>query len=259
MSRIFITGSTDGLGLLAARRLVSQGHQVVLHARTTQRATDVTASFPQARDVVVGDLSTFAATTDVAAQVNELGRFDAVIHNAGIAYNDPRRTETDDGITTMFAVNVVAPYLLTALITPPARLIYLSSGMHRGADASLDDPQWTTRRWSATQAYADSKAHLTSLTLAVARQWPDVLVNAVDPGWVPTKMGGPSASDDLDLGARTQAWLAVSDDPAAAVTGGYFHHQRRQQPDPATTVPQTQDALLAYCRELTGAGLPSTS
>ena len=257
MSRIFITGSTDGLGLLAARRLVGHGHQVVLHARTPQRAVDVNAGFSQAQDVVVGDLSTFASTTDVAAQVNELGRFDAVIHNAGIAYNDPRRTETDDGITTMFAVNVMAPYLLTALVTRPARLVYLSSGMHRGADASLDDPQWRSRRWSATRAYSDSKAHLTSLALAMARLWPDVLANAVDPGWVPTKMGGPGASDDLDLGAGTQAWLAVSDDPAATVTGRYFHHQQFEQPDPATTEPQTQDALLAYCRDLTGVDLPS--
>jgi NAD(P)-dependent dehydrogenase (short-subunit alcohol dehydrogenase family) len=257
MSRIFITGSTDGLGLLAARRLFDQGHDVVLHARTPQRAADVKARVPQVSDVVVGDLSTFAATTDVAAQVNELGRFDAVIHNAGIAYNDPSRTETDDGITTMYAVNVIGRYLLTALIERPARLVYLSSGMHRGADASLEDPQWTSRRWSATQAYSDSKAHLTSLALAVARLWPHVLVNAVDPGWVPTKMGGSGASDDLDLGSLTQAWLAVSDDPAATVTGGYFHHQRRQRPDPATTDTQTQDALLAYCRDLTGVELPS--
>jgi NAD(P)-dependent dehydrogenase (short-subunit alcohol dehydrogenase family) len=257
MSRIFITGSTDGLGLLAARRLLDQGHDVVLHARTPQRAADVKARVPQAGNVVVGDLSTFAATTDVAAQVNELGRFDAVIHNAGIAYNDPSRTETDDGITTMYAVNVIGPYLLTALIERPARLVYLSSGMHRGADASLEDPQWTSRRWSATQAYSDSKAHLTSLALAVARLWPHVLVNAVDPGWVPTKMGGSGASDDLDLGSLTQAWLAVSDDPAATVTGGYFHHQRRQRPDPATTDTPTQDALLAYCRDLTGVELPS--
>jgi NAD(P)-dependent dehydrogenase (short-subunit alcohol dehydrogenase family) len=259
MSRIFITGSTDGLGLLAAHRLLDQGHDVVLHARTSQRTADVRARVPQASDVVVGDLSTFAAITDVAARVNELGRFDAVIHNAGIAYNDPRRIETDDGITTMFAVNVIAPYLLTALVTRPARLVYLSSGMHRGADASLADPQWTSRRWSATQAYSASKAHLTSLALAVARLWPDVLANAVDPGWVPTKMGGPGASDDLDLGSLTQAWLAVSDDPAATVTGGYFHHQRLQRPDPATTEAQTQDALLAYCRDLTGTGFPRSS
>jgi NAD(P)-dependent dehydrogenase (short-subunit alcohol dehydrogenase family) len=257
MSRIFITGSTDGLGLLAARRLLDEGHDVVLHARTPQRAADLRARVPQSSDVVVGDLSTFAAITDVAAQVNDLGRFDAVIHNAGIAYNDPGRTETEDGITTMFAVNVAAPYLLTALVTRPERLVYLSSGMHRGADASLDDPQWTSRRWSATRAYSDSKAHLTSLALAVARLWPDVLVNAVDPGWVPTKMGGPGASDDLDLGSLTQAWLAVSDDPAATVTGGYFHHQQLQQPDSATTGTQTQDALLAYCRGLTGVELPS--
>lgn len=141
-------------------------------------------------------------TRRVAEQVNALGRFNAVIHNAGVGYREPHRIETVDGLEHVFSINVLAPYLLTALITPPERLVYLSSGMHTGGNASLDDPQWITRRWNGTQAYADSKLFDVVLAFAVARRWPKVLSNALEPGWVPTKMGGPSAPDDLSL-----AWL----------------------------------------------------
>ena len=107
----------------------------------------------------------------------------------------------------------------TALITRPDRLVFLSSGMHHGGDPDLTDLQWTRRGWSGTQAYADSKLFDVVLALALARRWPGVLSNAVEPGWVPTKMGGPGAPDDLALGADTQAWLAVSSDPGATVSG----------------------------------------
>ena len=183
--------------------------------------------------MLVGDLSSIAGMRQVAAQANASGRFDAVIHNAGIGYREVRRVETDDGLAQVFAVNVLAPYLLTALIERPDRLVYLGSGMHRGGDPSLDDPQWERRRWNGAQAYSDSKLYDVALAFAVARRWPGVLSNAVEPGWVPTKMGGPGAPDDMSLAPVTQAWLAVSTDPAAAVTGGYFYHQRPREPNPA--------------------------
>ena len=115
----------------------------------------------------------------------------------------------------MFAVNVLAPYLLTALIERPGRLVYLSSGMQHGADLDLGDLQWTRRRWNPSRAYAESKLLDVALAFAMAGRWLAVPSNAVDPGWVPTRMGGPGAPGDLDLGVQTQVWLATGDDPGS--------------------------------------------
>jgi NAD(P)-dependent dehydrogenase (short-subunit alcohol dehydrogenase family) len=251
MSRIFITGSTDGLGLLAARTLLSENHKVVLHARTQQRASALADLAPRAAGVVIGDLSSAAETRAIADQVNKLGRMDAVIHNAGV-YQLPNRGKTPEGHATTLAVNTLAPYILTALIERPSRLIYLSSGMHRGGSASLQDIDWTQRRWEPNAAYSESKLYLTALAFAVARHWPDVLSNAVDPGWVPTKMGGASAPDDLVMGYLTQTWLAVSNDPAARVSGHYWHHRQQEKPAAAVNDPGFQDRLTAKLAELTG-------
>jgi NAD(P)-dependent dehydrogenase (short-subunit alcohol dehydrogenase family) len=255
VSRVFITGSSDGLGLMAGQLLAGQGHAVTLHARNPARAADARSALPRAEHVVVGDLSSVAGTRAVAEQVNDRGRFDAVIHNAAVGYREPR-AETADGLEHVFAVNVLAPYLLTALITRPSRLVYLSSGMHRGGSPELTDPQWAARRWNGAQAYSDSKLFDIMLAFGVARRWPDVRSNAVEPGWVATKMGGPGAPDDLSLGAVTQAWLAVSDEPAAAVTGQLFYHQQIRPADPDARSARYQDALLAYCGELTATPLP---
>ena len=176
-----------------------------------------------------------------------MGRHDAVIHNAGVGYREARRIETVDGLSHVFAVNVLAPYLLTALITPLDRLVYLSSGMHVGGDPHLRDPQWAARRWNGAQAYSDSKLLDVVLAFAVARLWQSVLSNALEPGWVPTKMGGPGAPDDLSLAPVTQVWLAVSDDPAATVTGQYFYHQQRHRVKPAALRTDLEDELLSYC------------
>jgi len=194
MARIFITGSSTGLGLMAGQLLVEQGHGVVLHGRNDRRCEDTRRELPQADAIVVGDLSTVRGTRSVAEQVNKMGRFDAVIHNAGIGYRERRRVETEDGLPQVFAINVLAPYILTALIERPGRVVYLSSGMHHSADAHLDDLAWRTRQWEGSAAYAESKLHDVLLAFAVARRWPDVLSNALEPGWVPTRMGGPRRS-----------------------------------------------------------------
>jgi NAD(P)-dependent dehydrogenase (short-subunit alcohol dehydrogenase family) len=252
-----ITGSADGLGLMAAQLLLDDGHDVTFHARSPGRADDIRRAEPRATSILVGDLASLAETREVAAQAIAAGRFDAVIHNAGVGYRQSSRIGTADGLSNVFAVNVLAPYLLTALMARPGRLVYLSSGMARGGDPSLTDPQWTARPWGGSQAYSDSKLYDTALAFAVARRWPGVLSNAVEPGWVATRMGGPGAPDDLAQGPVTQAWLAVSDDPAATVTGRYFYHQRPRDPAPAASDVELQDALLAYCAELTGVALPA--
>jgi NAD(P)-dependent dehydrogenase (short-subunit alcohol dehydrogenase family) len=252
MASIFITGSADGLGLMAGELLASQGHSVVLHARNEARARAARTALPGAAAVVVGDLSTIAAMRSVADQANSLGRFDAVIHNVGIGYREPRRVTTEDGLSQLWAVNVLAPYVLTALMERAGRLVYLSSGMHMSGDDNLEDLQWEHRRWNGSQAYADTKFHDVLLAFGIARRWPDVLCNALEPGWVPTRMGGSGAPDDLSQACVTQAWLAASDDPAAQVTGGYFYHQRPRRVNPSTRREKLQEQLLYDCRRTSG-------
>ena len=258
MSRILITGSADGLGLMAAQLLISQGHEVVLHARNQPRAAHARAAAPGAAGVLAGDLSSIDQMRSVTRQANDSGRFDAVIHNAGVGYREPRKITTADGLSHVFAINVLAPYLLTAMITPPRRLVYLSSGMHRSGRPDVADLQWERRPWSPAQAYSDSKLFDVILAFAVARRWPQVLSNALEPGWVPTKMGGRGAPDDLSQAHLTQAWLAVSDDPGATVSGAYFYHKARRVPHPAATSTEVQEGLLASCAQLTGTPLPES-
>ncbi|MBU9424026.1 SDR family NAD(P)-dependent oxidoreductase [Burkholderia gladioli] len=255
MARIFITGSTDGLGLMAGQLLAQDGHRVVLHARNAERADQARRRLPGAEAIVSGDLSTLDAMREVAEQANRLGQFDAVIHNVGVGYRE-RRIETADGLPHVFAINVLAPYVLTALMHRPRRLVYLSSGMHRGTAAALDDLAWTRRRWNGADAYSESKLYDVLLAFAVARRWPGVLSNALEPGWVPTRMGGPGAPDDLDQAHRTQAWLAVGEDEGARVSAGYFFHMKPRQPDPATREAALQERLLAECERLSGVVLP---
>lgn len=233
--KVFITGSADGLGKLTAQTLLRAGHEVVVHVRSSQRLDAV-------RDLkaptVIGDLSELRQTMKVAEQVNALGKFDAVIHNAGV-YSS----------AAIHPVNTLAPYVLTALIERPKRLVYLSSGLHSGGQARLEGVDW------ARGSYSDSKLFVSTLAAAIARRWPEVFSNSVNPGWVPTKMGGSGAPDDLTLGHRTQEWLATSDDPQARTSGGYWFHQARVEPHPAVNDHAFQEALLAELARVTKVAL----
>ena len=258
MRRVFITGSADGLGLEAARLLADQGHNVVLHARNAARAREAESRLQACAGVVIGDVSTIGAMQSVADQANALGPFDAVIHNVAIGTNE-ERVMTADGITRIFAVNVVAPYVLTASIATPKRLIYLSSDMHERGNDCLDDPQWESRPWNASQAYADTKLYDLALAMFLAGRWPGRFINALSPGWVPTRMGGKNAPDSLIDGVKTQAWLAVSDEPGAKVTGSYFFHQKPHRFKSAAARADVHERLLEYLRRITGIALPQES
>jgi NAD(P)-dependent dehydrogenase (short-subunit alcohol dehydrogenase family) len=242
MAHVFITGSASGLGRAAAETLLGDGHKVIVHARSAERLTAAEPLIDRGASAVVGDLAVSHETRAVADQVNRLGPVDAVIHNAGVS-RSPH----------VLSVNVVAPYLLTVLIHRPQRLVYLSSDMHHGGRADVAGLDWSGQH--RTGSYSDSKLFVTTLAVAVARLWPDVYSNAVDPGWVPTKMGGPGAPDDLRLGHLTQEWLATSDAPEARSSGGYWFHQRRRAPHPAVLDPHFQGDLLAALGRFTGAPL----
>ncbi len=255
MARVLVTGSAQGLGRSTAEELLRRGHRVVVHARNQDRAAALAVLTAQGADVVVGDLASQQQTRDLADQVNLLGRMDAVVHNAGV-YADEQRFLTAEGHPRVLAVNVLAPYLLTTLIDTPGRLIYLTSDMHAGGNPTLTDLDWTARRWNGVQAYRDSKLFLTTLAFAIARRWPQVRSNAVDPGWVPTRMGGPHATDDLELGYLTQVWLATSEEPSAAGSGSYWHHQQQLTAPAAASDPQFQATLVSTLAQLTGTPFP---
>ena len=240
MAKIFITGSADGLGRLAAESLVNQGHQVVLHARNKERALEAHRQVPKAEKVLIADLADLEETKDLADQVNELGRFDAIIHNAGLYQASNEQ---------IFAVNSLAPYILSCLIKPPKRLIYVSSRMQTGGDVHLDSIASRT-------SYSDSKLQIILLTKAIARKWPPIYSNAVDPGWVPTKMGGSEAPDDLQKGYETQVWLATSDDAEAKVSGRYFFHRHQIQPSSKAGDTDLQDKYIEQCEKITGVKFP---
>ena len=236
MAKIFITGSADGLGQLAAKQLVNSGHEVVLHARNAERGEQALKSVPGASGVLVGDLADMEETKALAEKANALGTFDAVIHNAGVYQT---------GAQQLLHINTLAPYILTAMMNRPKRLTYLSSGMHLSGK-----PEWTER-----PSYSDTKLHIVMLAKALARKWPEVYANAVDPGWVPTKMGGRGAPDNLEKGYQTQVWLAVSNDAGALVSGRYFHHQKPAHYNRLADDTHLQDALLVNCARLTGVSL----
>jgi NAD(P)-dependent dehydrogenase (short-subunit alcohol dehydrogenase family) len=246
MAKIFITGSADGLGQLAAKELIRLGHRVVLHARNAERAKQAQEKAPDAADVLAADLADMSEVKALAAKANTLGTFDAVIHNAGV-YQVPRDSITADGLPLSFAVNSLAPYILTGSMHKPKRLIYTSSGAHLGGEPKLDD-----LRPGGHISYSDSKLHDVILAMAAARKWPNVYANALDPGWVPTKMGGAGAPDNLEEGFETQVWLAVSNDPEACVSGRYFHHKRQARFLQIAKDVDVQEKFLAVCEQVSG-------
>ncbi len=256
MTRIFITGSTRGIGAETARQLIELGHEVVLHARDMTRADAAHTEFPRAHGVVVGALDSLESTKALATAANDLRPYDVVIHNAGIGGGTGARALTADGLEMIFHVNVVAPYLLTALMPVPQRLVYLTSGLEADGTWEPGDLQWEDRPWRGMKAYSDSKLHDLMLAFEMAARHPESIVNAVDPGWIKTNMGGPQAPDPVELGAETQVWLATSKDAAATASGRYVKRREVYEPNPSGRDVAARAALVAELERLTGVSLP---
>jgi NAD(P)-dependent dehydrogenase (short-subunit alcohol dehydrogenase family) len=255
-SRILVTGSADGLGLAAALELIHRGHHVMGHARNAVRAQHLRAVLPDIEEVLIADSTSLGDIRRMASQLHALGPLDAIIHNAGVGYREPRRIATEDNHPHVLQINTLAPYLLTVLAPRPKRLVWLSSGLHREGNASVEDITWKRSRWNGFQAYADSKLFDATLSAAFARLWPDVRSNALEPGWVATKMGGAGAPDDLTLAHVTQVWLAEGTDPASHDTGRYYFHQKEVPTHHAVEDRTFQNKLLDACAQLTGVRIP---
>ncbi len=233
MARIFITGSTRGIGAETARQLIDLGHEVVVHARNSHaRRRGAAGRFPTRTAIVVGELDSLISTSALAAKANEYGPFDVIIHNAGIGGGVAERAQTAEGFERIFHTNVIAPYMLTALMELPQRMIFLTSGLEANGTWEPEDLHWNNRAWNGMQAYSDSKLHDLMLALEIAARYPHVISNAVDPGWIKTDMGGPSAPDPVELGAETQVWLATSDDAEATASGRYLKRRKVLEPNP---------------------------
>ncbi|CAK7203058.1 hypothetical protein SEUCBS139899_005787 [Sporothrix eucalyptigena] len=245
MARIFITGSTDGIGLLTAKKLVADGHQVVLHARNQKRAAAAQAACPGAEMVLVGDLSNLAETKALAAAAKESGAFDCVIHNAGVYRGQDNAVSRDTGYPRLFVVNTLAPYVLAALIPLPSHLVFVSSSMHYGGRPKLDTmPRNVT--------YSDSKLHNVMLGKYFARHG-KTQASSVDPGWVPTKLGGRSAPDSIEDSVKTYVMAALGTGAAAtAPNGAYFVNSQKGRPQAVADDETLQDALVAKLAELSG-------
>ncbi|KAH8911259.1 NAD(P)-binding protein [Coniochaeta sp. PMI_546] len=251
MARIFITGSSDGLGALTAKRLISQGHTVVLHARNPQRADDAKSKVSGAADVLVADLTSVKETLRLGAEADSrFGPFDAVIHNAGL-YLGMERVPGKDGLPSLFCVNVLAPYILTATMKRPKRLVFVSSGMHLGGRHRLGQEGKLVGA-----GYSDTKLHDVMLANVFARRWKDVQSNSLDPGWVPTKMGGANAPDDIEAAVDTYVMLALGEGEAEGKTGKYFRDSREKTPARDALDVGLQDKLLEELERISGVGLP---
>ncbi|EGV19965.1 SDR family NAD(P)-dependent oxidoreductase [Thiocapsa marina] len=257
---IFITGSTDGIGLAAAQRLAAEGHRVLLHGRNPQKLEQAQASVAAHADDTridgyIADLSNLAEVAALAETLAaEHPRLDVLINNAGI-FKTPK-TRTRDGLDVRFAVNTLAPYLLTQrllpVLGPDGRVVNLSS-----AAQSPVDPEALAGRVALADdfaAYAQSKLALTMWSRALALSLDPSLggagpaVIAVNPGsMLGTKMvkdGFGVAGADIRIGAEILVRAALSEEFAGA-SGLYFDNDKGRFAAPHA------DALDAHkCAEL---------
>ena len=256
-----VTGATRGIGRATAEALAKMGAQVLIHGRDSASVGAVCREMVRYGQVtgVVGDLSSLAAVRrlakDVAAQHP---RLDVLVNNAGTG--SLRRETTADGFERQFAVNHLAPFLLTNLLlerlkaSSAARVVTVSSMAHRSGKLDFDDLNWERRKYSGLQAYSASKLANILFTIELARRLSGsrVTANCLHPGVVATNIFSTMGFGGRLLtvlfrpfmlspakGALTSVYLASSPE-VANVTGKFFDKCRE-----AATAPAAQDADAA--------------
>lgn len=229
--KVLITGATDGIGLATAKMLVSQGHDVLLHGRNKEKLVNVVKELGEKKtEQYVADLSKLSHVRKFAQAIMEKhDRLDVLINNAGV-YSAPA-VMTEDGLDVRFAVNTVAPYLLTKALLPlmdeSSRVVNLSSAAQEPVDAEALSG---TKRLSDGEAYAQSKLALTMWTFELAKHVAPIVV-AVNPksllGSKMVKSAFGLDGHDINIGADILCRAALSDTFADA-SGLYFDNDIEQ-------------------------------
>ena len=249
MSTICITGATDGIGLATTERLLAAGHRVLVHARNAERGRRVVERLQGDAVLVTGDLASLAEVEGLAEQVAAHAPVDVLVNNAGVWVRGDTPARTVDGFETTFAVNVLAPHLLTARLAEhlTGRLLWLGSGMAASGHPDADEPGAATE---PSRAYADSKAADVLLAAAWGRRLPRVASAVVDPGWVKTKLASSGAPGTVDTSADSLTYLCIEAD----LGSGLYWRGRRTIAVPKHLRDEAYaDALAATCDRLVAA------
>lgn len=223
---VLVTGANRGIGLEVCRQLASQGLRVILTARDPERGEEAARRLArEGGDVTFCPLDVTDPAAVDAAQAfvaQQFGRLDVLVNNAAL-YPDEAVSLFDIPLPTVeetLAVNLFGPLRLSQAFVPEMR----RRGYGRVVNVSSSSGQLSTMGGGAG-AYAISKAALNALTRIIAAEaGGQVKVNAVDPGWVRTEMGGPGAPRSVAQGADTIVWLATL--PDSGPSGGFFRDRR---------------------------------
>lgn len=281
--RVVITGASSGIGLAAATALATGGAAVTMvghdRAKSESALAQVSEQAPDAAvDLLVADLSSQAEVARLAAVLLDRARagerIDVLVNNAGAVF--AHRRLTADGIEATWALNHLAPFLLTNLLAdhlkqhPPARIVTTSSDAHRRERLPFDDLN-AERRYRGFRRYGQTKLANIAFTFELARRLEGsrVTANCFNPGLVATgfnRNNGRRAtwmmnmvkplSSNPEKGADTLVWLATSPE-AAAENGGYFFDRKRAVPNAEAQDPQAWQRLWEVSRTQTGLGLPT--
>jgi NAD(P)-dependent dehydrogenase (short-subunit alcohol dehydrogenase family) len=194
---------------------MTRGKSLLIHARSRDRGRPALEQLGGETTLVTGDLAQLDQVHRLADQIHANGPVDALVHNAGVWVRGNTPRTTADGLETTFAVNVLAPHLLTSLLAAElrGRLLWLGSS---SANFGRPDPATLGRPQQPSQAYSDSKACDVALALAWGRRLPRVASAAVDPGWVKTKLASAGAPGDVTSSADTLAYCCTEADLASA-------------------------------------------